>query len=300
MKQQYEWHEYYEQFKYLGHSIVRDGCHPRYMEHPTAQKAIVLIHGLTDSPYFLTAIAEVFHYELGYNVYLPLLRGHGLAHPKNMQEVTLEKWKDNVLFALETATTRAAIISIGGLSLGGNLSLFFAENSDHVNGDLFLFSAALDLAGGIWGDFKEYFLRSKFIGIADYFEKDKPLIGPNPYRYDRFDMTGAKCLAQLIKETDQIISAADTSPFSKRVFAAHSESDTTASIEGVERFLQKCIPEKATFFRLPKEKEVKHASLALKDPIIGTNGSDILEAANPHFNEMIQSMKTFVTEASNP
>ena len=40
---------------------VRDGCHPRIMEHEGSMaKAIVLIHGHTDSPYFMTAIGDYF------------------------------------------------------------------------------------------------------------------------------------------------------------------------------------------------------------------------------------------------
>jgi esterase/lipase len=44
----------------------------------------VLIHGLTDSPYFMTAIGEYFFGNLGYNVYLPLLQCHGLKEPKGV------------------------------------------------------------------------------------------------------------------------------------------------------------------------------------------------------------------------
>jgi hypothetical protein len=68
----HEWLDYYSQFHYFSAEAVRDDCHPRIMEHeePT-EKSIVLVHGLTDSPYFLTAIGDYFFKNLGYNVYLP-------------------------------------------------------------------------------------------------------------------------------------------------------------------------------------------------------------------------------------
>jgi hypothetical protein len=48
-----EWLDYYQEFDYFSASTVRDGCYPRIMERerPTG-KAIVLVHGLSDSPYF--------------------------------------------------------------------------------------------------------------------------------------------------------------------------------------------------------------------------------------------------------
>ena len=148
----HEWLDYYERFPYFSAEAVRDGCHPRIMEHegPTA-KAIVLIHGLTDSPYFMTAIGDYFFRNLGYNVYLPLLQCHGLKEPKGMEGVTLDEWKANVNFAVDIAASKAHQVSIGGLSTGGALSFYTAVKNPKINGTLYLFSAALDLAGGISG-----------------------------------------------------------------------------------------------------------------------------------------------------
>jgi len=79
-----EWLEYYERFAYFSADAVRDGCHPRLFKHTApSDKAIVLVHGLTDSPYFMTAIARHFHTRLGYDAYLPLLHCHGLKQPND-------------------------------------------------------------------------------------------------------------------------------------------------------------------------------------------------------------------------
>ena len=122
-----EWLAYYERFPYFSTDTVRDGCHPRVFEHEAATgKAIVLCHGLTDSPHFLAAIARHFHTHLGYDVYLPLLHGHGLKEPKGMEGVELGEWKANVRFAVQAAAEKAARVSIGGLSTGGALSFYMA------------------------------------------------------------------------------------------------------------------------------------------------------------------------------
>ena len=49
-------------------------------------------------------------------------------------------------------------------------------------------------------------------------------------------MDGAKELAKLMKDTDTIIDEfSPKDPFPKRIFAAHSESDKTADIAGIEK-----------------------------------------------------------------
>ncbi len=53
---------------------------------------------------------------------------------------------------------------------------------------LYLFSAALDLAGGMVGEVKELALRFPgLVSLVERFEKNKSLIGPNPYHYAHID-----------------------------------------------------------------------------------------------------------------
>ncbi len=152
MARDYEWSDYYERFDYFSADQVRDGCHPRIMEHDgPREKAIVLVHGLTDSPYFMTFIAAHFFHQHDYNVYLPLLHFHGLTEPRGMEGVKLEEWKANVNYAVDCAAANARDVSIGGLSTGGVLSFYTAAHNPKVTGALYLFSAALDLAGGPGG-----------------------------------------------------------------------------------------------------------------------------------------------------
>ena len=176
-----EWLAYYGRFPYFSTDTVRDGYHPRVFEHEAAtRKAIVLCHGLKE--------------------------------PKGMEGVELGEWKANVRFAVQAAAEKAARVSIGGLSTGGALSFYMACTKPRITGDLYLFSAALDLAGGplgLIGEFKEWLLG---IPLIDALDSDKPLIGRNPYRYDRMDVDGAKELARLIKETDDLLKGFDAKP----------------------------------------------------------------------------------------
>jgi pimeloyl-ACP methyl ester carboxylesterase len=304
----HEWLDYYERFPYFSAEAVRDGCHPRIMEHKgSTAKAIVLIHGLTDSPYFMTAIGDHFFRNLGYNVYLPLLQCHGLKDPKGMEDVSLDEWKANVNFAADIAASKAAEVSIGGLSTGGALSFSTAVRNPSINGTVYLFSAALDLAGGLGGvvgelagnllgELKERLLRTPVADLADFFDNAKPLIGNDPYRYARMDLDGARELSMLIEETDALINGFNPkAPFSKRVFAAHSESDATADITGIETLKKVSAPGKFVFYRIPEAAGVSHVSLVLKEPIysIGTSPSaKPLVKANPQFQDMMGAIAT--------
>ena len=109
----HEWFDYYKAFDYFRPETVRDGNQPRIRERPDAEASIVLVHGLSDSPYYMSAIADHFHETLGYNVYLPLLQCHGLKDPKGMEGVELEEWKRNVLWSVTYAGDKTERVSVG-------------------------------------------------------------------------------------------------------------------------------------------------------------------------------------------
>ncbi len=296
-----EWLEYYKRFKYLSQDKVRAGSHPQILLHPPDKttKSIVLIHGLTDSPHFMRDIADFFHEQLGYNVFLPLLRGHGLKQPKSMIGIRLKHWMANVNFALESAHKCTSFVSIGGLSAGGALSFYTAANSEQVTGSVYLFSAALDIAGGthgLLGEIAERLLRTPVARIMARLDKHKPLINANPYRYARMDKGGAMQLGRLIKKTDGIIAnhRNTNTIFPKRIFAAHTVNDPSAHIDGIRALRKISSPENFTLYKVPEG--VRHASLVLKHPIYAegvSESDDPMEAANPFFDEMMEALAEF-------
>lgn len=287
------WQDYYGHAQ-LDPRAVRAGCEPRYMISDTgATNAIVLVHGLTDSPFFMEAIGRYFHEAMGFNVYLPLLAGHGLKEPQGMQGVSLQQWIADVDFALDCAHASAEniTVSIGGLSTGGALSIHRALHlPGQITGAIFLFSAALDLAGK-YGDLKEFLLRlDPFAAIAGTIDDKNSLIGRNPYRYSRMDLHGATQLATLLDELDKhLIRARLTQP----LFAAHSVADTTADIQGVEKLVECCTM--STFFCIGKEYGVPHASVVLQEDLKASNGS-CLECKNPLFSAMIMDAHQFAKQ----
>ena len=270
------------------------------MIHATgARQAIILLHGLSDSPFFMTAIGEYFHNALGYNVYIPLLQCHGLKSPRGMAGVALAEWLKNVRFAIDAAVALGATrLSIGGLSMGGALGYFFSCQDPRVTGDLYLFSAALGLVAGprvLPGWFKEWLLRLPLVKILG---GASPLVGNNPYRYDRVSLNSAGELAHLIHKIDRLpLQFTATGNPTRRIFAAWSECDKVISI-GKLRALQRRIPaERFVPFIIPAIDHVEHACVVLKDPIhaLGAEAglTPPLESANPRFIDMLTAISRF-------
>jgi len=290
------WEDYYKHFN-IEEDLVRPRCEPKFMlqERPT-EKAIVLIHGLTDSPFFMEAIGECF-YQWGYNVFIPLLAGHGLKDPNFLKGVTMEAWIENVDFAIQQARDKhqCELISIGGLSTGGTLSVLkMFDSPKDITGALFLFSAALHIAG-IAGNLVERLLRMRFISplLAHLEDKHgKDLIGDNPFRYSRMDNDGARELSKLIYEIDKHLKKIQKDDINHPIFVAHSEYDSAADIKGVEKLIAKTELTKTEFFRIGKYFHVPHASVVLKDDI-RANNSCPLEPKNPFFDEMMNTVCQF-------
>jgi pimeloyl-ACP methyl ester carboxylesterase len=295
------WSEYYQAFPAFSAETVRFGCHPRKMVHPEgASRAIVLLHGLSDSPYFMSALGEFFYTALGYDVYLPLLHCHGLQSPRDMAGVALDEWLRNVDFAIDAAARGGAEVSIGGLSMGGALAFYSAcTRKERIRGDLYLFSAAFGLPDGPYalpGRLKEWLLRLPF---AAKLSRKSPLLGKNPYRYDRVSFHGAVELAKLLGRIRRVspgLSLRSTS--ARRMFVAWSECDAVIKLSHLRQLHQAGEPEHVAAFILPAALRVPHASVVLSEPIFAVDTDSraaLLEPANPRFIEMLAAIRGFAT-----
>ncbi len=89
-------------------------------------KGVLLIHGLTGAPAEMKLVARHLNRK-GYNVYAPLLAGHGVD-ADTLRRSRWEKigWKAS-LQASEFLAARTQQISAAGICVGGKLSLLAAE-----------------------------------------------------------------------------------------------------------------------------------------------------------------------------
>jgi len=201
----------------------KEGNYAKILHHgkPT-DNVIVLVHGLTDSPFYMSAIAADFA-QAGFNVILPLLPGHGLNRPGRVfRKLKHTDWIHTVDAACQVAQSLGNKVSIGGLSTGGALAVHRAIHQPAtITGGLFLYSAALDIgtaeqlllqteAGRIIARLSDQTLwlektvvdQVKMIldDQAAGSENERYGIGDNPYKYAVFFFEGASQLAEVLQE----------------------------------------------------------------------------------------------------
>jgi alpha-beta hydrolase superfamily lysophospholipase len=251
--------------------------------------AVLFVHGLTDSPYYLATLADAL-YAQGFNVVSVLLPGHGTS-PECLLHVKKEQWQSEVQFGLSLARRLGTKVSMAGFSTGGALSLdaladdFAASNRDPIPwGDLFLFSPAIGFNN------PEVDL-CDIPGVDDVVEKVMPWKGnnpdaaeTNPYKYAKM-ATNAVC--QLVYLTQANSSrlgtiGRDIAAHGIGVFAVESMADTTVSPDAVVSFMNG-LPAgvRKDLITYPKGDGIAHADVPRPE-------------TNPHYGEMVSALDLFV------
>lgn len=85
---------------------------------------VLLLHGWTSPTEELLPLAKYLN-SLGYTVNIPLLRGHG-TKPEDLLGVTWQDWLDDAKSALAELKKQSSKIFVGGISMGGNISMLLS------------------------------------------------------------------------------------------------------------------------------------------------------------------------------
>ncbi|NKE04997.1 alpha/beta hydrolase, partial [Mesobacillus selenatarsenatis] len=119
---------------------VLQGAEPFYLEGNSV--GILVSHGFTGSTQSMRPLGEAFA-AAGYTVCGPRLKGHG-THYEDMEQTTYQDWIASVEEGLKWLKARCDKIYVTGLSMGGTLTLYMAENYPEVRG-IVLINAAIDI-----------------------------------------------------------------------------------------------------------------------------------------------------------
>jgi esterase/lipase len=109
---------------------------PELAEGARAEKGILLVHGLGDSPWSFHDIGPELALR-GFLVRTVLLPGHG-THPKDLLEVTVDDWRLTVKQQAEALQRDVVEVYLGGFSTGGNLVVEYAYANSAVAGLLLI------------------------------------------------------------------------------------------------------------------------------------------------------------------
>lgn len=128
-------------------------------EHKCEQVAL-LVHGLSDSPYYMKDIAKEL-YDEGYNVVAVLLSGHG-AKAEDLEKITLTDWKKDISKGIRLAYKYGTKITLGGFSTGGALVFneILKKRKKNKIAKILLFSPVIGIYGPLANNLCEYFPES--------------------------------------------------------------------------------------------------------------------------------------------
>jgi len=209
--------------------------------HSQPRGAVLLMHGLTDSPYSVRALAEVFHAR-GYYVLALRMPGHGTV-PAGLLDTEWTDWYAAVELAARHAAARAPgkPFYAGGYSTGAPLAALLA-----VRGledptlprptRLFLVSAAIGVS-----EFAALANIASALSFLPGFEKAKWLdVLPeyDPYKYNSFTVNAGNQVFQLTRALHRELAAAaakETLDRMPRVTAFQSVVDSTVNAAEVIR-----------------------------------------------------------------
>ncbi|MBV8982699.1 MAG: alpha/beta fold hydrolase [Acidimicrobiia bacterium] len=107
---------------------------------PGGPHGALVLHGFTGCPQSMRGLAEAFA-SAGLAVELPRLPGHGTAI-EDMLETSWDDWSSTAEAAYDELAARVDKMVVGGLSMGGTLTLWLAERHPEIAGIVLVNAAA--------------------------------------------------------------------------------------------------------------------------------------------------------------
>lgn len=247
-----------------------------YLRGPKNSKVAVLVHGLSDSPYYTKDLALLLNSQK-YTVYSVLLSGHG-TDPNKLFQTGMKDWIEDIdntihLAMKETGATR---VLLGGFSMGGALVTYFAENpnwSDKISKLILMapaFQIKKDLGRAICAT-GAYHLKT--------WAWNNP--GTSPVHYNKMTFK-AVCeltdLGSIVRTTAHLVSVP--------TFMAVSDSDQTINSDAaIDTFKNMSSKKKEVFYI--RGQHIQHTEINFRfDPIENKK--------NPLFNSMSQRIIQFL------
>ncbi len=248
-----------------------------------ARRTVLMIHGLTDSPWYMRALGEKL-YQQGYNVVSILLPGHG-TRPEDLLHVKELQWQQEVDRGLNIAAGLGERISLAGFSTGGALSLDALRRHPELRAEnVFLFSPALAMNEAdqlkVAVGCQVPWITAHILG--EYRESNpETIIEDNPYYYNKMAVNGVCQLYYLTRDVQrgraQILRSIGSGT---RVFAAQSAADRVVSPAAVTKFMASLPAAAGVYTLYPAAAGIAHNVLPRPEN-------------NPFFPELLLKLQAF-------
>lgn len=175
-------------------------------------KGILLVHGLSDTPFAMRDLARALA-ERCFLVRSLLLPGHG-TRAGDMLSVKGEDWLAAVRFGVKTLKADVKNVFVGGFSLGGALSAIVTTEDPSIKG-LIAISPAFKLG-------KEHLVKHAVWLKHVWTWADKDL----PDDFARYEAMPLSALAETYKITKKLNDSLETKNIATPIFLAQSRDDT--------------------------------------------------------------------------
>ncbi len=190
-------------------------------------QGIILIHGLSDSPYLMKTLGEHFQ-SRGFLVRAILLPGHG-TRPGDLTQVTEEDWRRALEYVGKETSRQVEHLYLAGFSTGGALAVEYAlEHPDSLTA-LCLFAPCLQVKSPA----------ARWAGLLSLFKTWLDIYDDRDYaKYESFPVNAA---VQIVALTDRIKELTKLHPerLALPVFLALSGEDETVDSAFTVDFFQK-------------------------------------------------------------
>jgi esterase/lipase len=193
--------------------LPADSCNT---DQAAPRRGILLIHGLSDSPYSLRYLGKYLQQQCLYVVSI-LLPGHG-TRPGDLLDVQWQDWIKAVDFGIERVKDKADEVWLAGYSLGATLALHQTQVRGDIDG-LILVSPALQLptkAAFAW--IRQWLGRFDKTALWWHIRNDN-----DPYKYESFPVNAITQLYDLIQSIQKTLDKPPALP----LLIAASEDDAT-------------------------------------------------------------------------
>ena len=193
------------------------------------RKGILLIHGLSDSPYLLQPLARHLQKQ-GFLVRALLLPGHGTV-PGDLLNIRYQEWIRAVQYGVRGMKGEVTDLFLGGFSTGAALSVLESMKDQEIKG-LILISPALAVKD------RRIALAGMLSGVKDWvgdIQDDVDYV-----KYETFAVNAAYQIYLLTREIDALFEQGRR--IEAPVFAALSREDITIDPERALFVLEKYAP----------------------------------------------------------
>jgi esterase/lipase len=236
--------------------LKNEFCRSRFFFHPQpTDKVMLFFHGFTGVPYQFESIGQLF-FDSGYNVLIPLLPGHGRAgnwdrhHPTPLP-IEPQAYYDFGLAWLQQAQALGAEVCVGGLSGGGTLALWMAQQRPQAIAKAIAFSPYLT---------GKYILSNLFIALSDsYYQWPGD---PNQKKgYSNFRVPALRVFLDMGK----VVIERARRPASAPIFIFSTEADTAVDTEVHHEVILDTLQHqpKSGYYRFPLSLDVPHSMMTI-------------------------------------